>query len=396
MMEQQDWTEQLRHRLSSHEEPVPDGLWDRIEQQLDASSGKPRRVVPLRWWLAAAAVAVVALIGGGYLYNITKVETTTPLMAEQVKPAASAPVAPAIAPAVPVPVVEQTPLRGLDTKQQEAAAVPAAVDHELASPATETAQEPVPDDTSEQPSADQSSPTVTEPIAKPAVTDDLSVPSSSVRHRQPMRASLMVNNLIAYSGGRSNSVEPMLMSRSYMGHAASLAGPEPIYLTGYSEEAEHRHPLTVGLLLSIPLDENWWVEGGLTYSRLSSTFNHHLRGRVLTDEQRLQYVGVPVGIGRTLWQTGRFQVYASASVAADFNLKAVSETYDTERSLQRDRVQFSVGAHVGATYNIQPWLGLYAQPGLKYYIDNGSQIQNIFKEHPLGFDLQLGLKVNLR
>jgi hypothetical protein len=38
---------------------------------------------------------------------------------------------------------------------------------------------------------------------------------------------------------------------------------------------------------------------------------------------------------------------------------------------------------------------LYAQPGLKYYIDNGSQIQNIFKEHPLGFDLQFGLRVNL-
>ena len=162
-MEQQDWTEQLRNRLSSHEEPVPDGLWDRIEQQLDASSGKPRRVVPLRWWLAAAAVAVVALIGGGYLYNITKVETTTPLMAEQVKPAASAPVAPAIVPTVPAPVVKETPLRGLDTKQQKAAAVSEIADHEPASPAMEPVQEPVPDDTSEQPSADRPTPPATEP-----------------------------------------------------------------------------------------------------------------------------------------------------------------------------------------------------------------------------------------
>ena len=64
-MKQQDWTEQLRQRLADHEEPVPEGLWDDIEQRLQR---RPRLVVLRRWMAGAAAVALL-LIGGWQLLS---------------------------------------------------------------------------------------------------------------------------------------------------------------------------------------------------------------------------------------------------------------------------------------------------------------------------------------
>ena len=35
-MKSNDWTSQLNQRLADHQESAPEGLWDRIEAQLDA------------------------------------------------------------------------------------------------------------------------------------------------------------------------------------------------------------------------------------------------------------------------------------------------------------------------------------------------------------------------
>ena len=72
-MKSNDWTSQLSQRLADHQEPAPEGLWDRIEAQLDADIPQQPAIVPvshrstLRRWMAAASIAL--LIGGGaYLF----------------------------------------------------------------------------------------------------------------------------------------------------------------------------------------------------------------------------------------------------------------------------------------------------------------------------------------
>ena len=62
-MKQEEWTEQLRNRLSDHQEAVPDDLWAGIEAGLDAPVAQ-RRPAPL-WHRWAAAAAVVLLLAGG-------------------------------------------------------------------------------------------------------------------------------------------------------------------------------------------------------------------------------------------------------------------------------------------------------------------------------------------
>ena len=63
--------------------------------------------------------------------------------------------------------------------------------------------------------------------------------------------------------------------------------------------------------------------------------------------------------------------------------------------MEKDRPQWSVDGALGIEYNPIPQLGLYAEPGLRYYIDNGSKVQNFFKDQPTSWTLQLGIRLNL-
>ena len=62
----------------------------------------------------------------------------------------------------------------------------------------------------------------------------------------------------------------------------------------------------------------------------------------------------------------------------------------------RDRWQFSLRGGLGVEYDIIPQLGIYVEPGVKYYFDNGSRVQSFFKDKPTNFNLQVGLRWNLR
>ena len=410
-MKQQDWTEQLRDRLANHSQAAPEGLWARIEQQLDAGQLPRRRIVPLWAWFSAAAVAVILFVGGAYIYIsevgevepevVASVQTNSmPLLAEEISEEKS----------------EETLQTPPQTPPFERRVVPKGItaphDEEVA-PSTEVLPSDTPTE-SLATTADEK-PTNTAAVAERSERtervvqrtrdfDDL--PAKSL-HRRPLRASLMASNVLAYNARGANTVAPVYMSRSYMSNFAALVGyassemsskmfapQNTYYLSDYSDEAEHRMPLTVGFMLSVPLDDNWWLEGGVTYSRLSSTFTHRYGRTTLVDEQRLKYVGIPIGVGRSLWQTRQLHVYASADVAADFNVSAHVESYGMDYRLDKDRMQFSLAAHAGVEYRLLPWLGVYAQPGLKFYPDNGSSVKNIYKERPLDFDLQLGLRVS--
>ena len=74
-------------------------------------------------------------------------------------------------------------------------------------------------------------------------------------------------------------------------------------------------------------------------------------------------------------------------------MKARLEEDGVEHDMQKDRSQWSVGGALGVQYNIIPQLGLYVEPGIKYYFDNGSNIRNYFKYRPTNFNLQIGLRL---
>ena len=96
--------------------------------------------------------------------------------------------------------------------------------------------------------------------------------------------------------------------------------------------------------------------------------------------------------GYSFWQKPTLSAYVSAGAEAQYNLKAEVD----KGHLNRDRMQFSLLGSAGIEYTLLPQFSVYVQPGLRYYPDNGSRVQNIFKERALQFDLQLGLRYSFR
>ena len=124
-------------------------------------------------------------------------------------------------------------------------------------------------------------------------------------------------------------------------------------------------------------------------------------------KQKLHYVGIPVNVNYSVLRTNRLNLYASAGVEVE---KLASGKQDTEhyegdtftftkatsQSVKEGRPQISGNVAVGAEFRIVNQLSVYAEPGLAYHFDNGSDVENIYKEKPLNLNVQVGLRWELR
>ena len=161
-------------------------------------------------------------------------------------------------------------------------------------------------------------------------------------------------------------------------------------------KAEHHAPVSVGMQLAFGIAPRLSLSTGVVYTRTSSDFYPYAPNSDYQVHQVLHYVGIPVGLNYELWRSGGFHAYVMAGAEADYNVKNdTDEDGAKKENTKRDRVQFSGKASVGAQYDISPSVGLYIEPGAKYYFDNGSGIENTFKDKKLNFNLQFGLRFNL-
>ncbi len=168
--------------------------------------------------------------------------------------------------------------------------------------------------------------------------------------------------------------------------------PERYELVDYEEKSEHHRPVTVGLSVGFPFTDRWAIQTGLTYNWLTSDFTHIMPSATITDHQTLQYLGIPLSVSYRVWSSGSFSVYAAAGGAVLFNTVAKLSTDGIKSHLCHDRLQWSASVMAGAEYTfIRAW-SLYLEPGLTYYPDNGSSIQNFYKDKPLNVSLQMGFR----
>ena len=160
--------------------------------------------------------------------------------------------------------------------------------------------------------------------------------------------------------------------------------------------AKHHAPVSVGLQVAFGIAPRLSLSTGLVYTRTSSDFYPYAPSSNYNVHQVLHYVGIPVGLNYEFWQSGGFHAYVMAGAEADYNVKNDTEEEGVKKeNAKRDRVQFSGKASLGAQYDITPKVGLYVEPGAKYYFDNGSHVENTFKDKKLNFNLQFGLRFNL-
>ena len=225
---------------------------------------------------------------------------------------------------------------------------------------------------------------------------------------------LYAENLTPSLGGVNSDASGGYNDFSYGTMAEPMPGviPDPAVGGIYGEEyllasykaiqrkqqvnAKHHAPVSVGLQVAFGIAPRLSLSTGMVYTRTSSDFYPYAPGNSYNVHQVLHYVGIPVGLNYEFWQSGGFHAYVMAGAEADYNVKNDTDEEGVKKEdAKRDRVQFSGKASLGAQYDITPKVGLYIEPGAKYYFDNGSHVENTFKDKKLNFNLQFGLRFNL-
>ena len=166
-------------------------------------------------------------------------------------------------------------------------------------------------------------------------------------------------------------------------------------LARYKESKHHAQPLSVGVSVGYSLGERVSLTSGVVYTRAVTDFIKSSGADDVVETQRLHYIGVPLAVRYRVWGNRHVQTYATAGGEADFNVATTLKAGDVKLDADRDRVQFSVNAAAGVQLNVVPQVGVYVEPGVKYYFDNKSQVETIFKDKPWAFNLNVGLRVEL-
>lgn len=411
-MRQQDWTEKLRDRLADYESPVADDLWAAIEQSLPQQRAT---ALPLwRRWAAAAAVAAVVVGGGWWLWPGDEVPTTPQQVAMTTVAnqhaanqhvATDTPRTPAQQQLTPTQPPRQTPTPTPQTPQpQLPQQAPQPQQQRPADNATRMVDKTMSTVDNTTRTVDNTISTVnntTRTMDNTTRTVDNATASAptKTRSRRTVSFGLHANGgLLAYNQSSGVRMSPQMAS--YYDNSAYMPTRQPsasdvIWLTGYEERQHHDHPIAVGLTVALQLSPRWSVETGVVYTRLHADFVNIMHQVAINKEQTLHYVGLPLSLRYHLLNSRRWTLYASAVTQADWNVAARQQTEGVSQTISKDRLQWSAGGAVGAEFRPVPLLGIYAEPGLRYYFDNGSHLQNYYKEHPFNWSLQVGIRLNL-
>ena len=397
-MNQDKWTQQLRDKLAEHEVAPPEGLWEEIAPLCPPCRGKSRFVALRRW---AAAAAVVALtIGAGYL--LWPEGETSPQLAQQ---------SPSLGEGKgvgPETVSEsiQAPKELLAEEIQKIQTPPLAPPLEGRgrgeTPAEPTTAE-ITDSHTERPDTVEAETTDELSNTSEAVVRDMDRQIAEIKNTKsgPLTLGLYAMNGFSAQSSSNGVLMAEEMAMKYRevyeySYATSARSTEPIYLTGYEERQHHHRPVSFGLTLSYPLTERLSLTTGLVYTKLSSDFTQVMNKMQIRREQTLHYVGVPLGLSYRLWELKGFRAYASAGALTYLNVATHVVTEGVTQEMEKDRAQLSLNGSLGLQYDVIPQIGLYVEPGLSYYPDNRSHIQNFFKDKPVNLSLQVGLRVNIK
>ena len=179
-----------------------------------------------------------------------------------------------------------------------------------------------------------------------------------------------------------------------------------IFNQGKSVKTEYKHrlPVRVGLNVAYRLTDRLSVESGVSYTRLSSDMKDGTKDNYSSGSQKLDYIGVPLNVKYRAFGYRRLSVYASAGLLTE---KCVSGKATHEYVISGEKKkheaedvaakpwQLSVNAALGAQFDVLRNVGVYVEPGVSYYFDDRSPLSTIYKEKPLNFNLNLGVRYTI-
>ena len=457
-MSNKDWTSKLRDQMTDYQEPVKHDLWAGIAQSLAQNqpvageNGVPEnhpvkrvekepkaRVVTLKRWSAAAAAVALLGIGGSYVYlHQEDVEQgnaqLASLASSEASSASSASSSSLSAASSSLSASssshsKQVPLLAADNKSADSKSRQKAASSAASLLSSDYASVPV---QSAAPMNDEGETMVA------VASDEAPLVASKYKSAESAQSQAEPNSSSSYHFSRNSEVAGVSMKLyaenlgAGMGNVNSgsnianrysdsgvMADPMPgvypdpsvggsndvdyLMAAAYKAlqkspqgKAKHHAPVSVGMQIAFGVAPRLSLSTGVVYTRTSSDFYPYAPNNDYNVHQVLHYVGIPVGLNYELWRSGGFHAYVMAGAEAAYNVKNDTDEDGTKKQdAKRDKVQFSGKASLGAQYDISPSVGLYIEPGAKYYFDNGSDVENTFKDKKLNFNLQFGLRFNL-
>lgn len=451
-----DWTDRLRDRMADYEMPVGDELWANIEQSLaqdevfankndHSNHGVARSVVMRRFSIAASIAALLA--GSAYVYFhpwnevaenevaaifdkgpktfIDKRKTTVPkdsqaAISDNSQKSISANGQNAmskdglqtlsgggqnrnniLAQSNSVELVSSESALSLDLDTQSSArSVNEKSETVPSSRSSRKVNSLITSEGDVMSSAQNGRRTV---LAQSSMDEELG--RKDKHHRGGLKLQLYGEN--GFIGKTSGGNSPVLMS--------SIPSSDPVYydknikITSFFderymamiptsdlyEETKHHQPISVGMQVGFHLLTKLKLSTGLVYTKVSSDFISGVYDTRTVSTQDLHYIGIPLNLSYSVWEYKGLHTYVTAGGEGAVNIKNHTETDGEVKESKRDKMQWSTNASVGIQYDFIPQLGVYVEPGMKYYFDNGSQIENIFKDKKLNFNIQFGLRFNV-
>ena len=408
----EEWTDKLKTRLEHHEMTPPEGLWEGISERMNLAEKPVRKAsFPLsKRWIAAAA-ALLALAGFFTLYDSKDAATdSSPKSVAEKVEYHQAPAQEQKAEEKPVgeePAVPQS-------HSLLAQAIPAV--HKATAAATESlepsATPVVTEEKEAETMADAQDAETTQATAQTArrIPQASSSPPPSYEQKDGDLYSETSKSLRQWSFGLHASGGLLADNNHQPGNHYPVSQSDPLSPSSTSQyngaenpqnetptKASHHLPIRFGLKIGYQLSERWALQGGITYTYLYSEFTLVNRQQPAI-EQRLHYVGIPLGISYQIWKNSNFRLYASAGATAEKAVKVSQKNGDTDVTPQHHGekpLQWSVNAALGAEYQPTKQLGIYLEPSLGYYFKDNTTLEHYYKEHPLSPAIEFGLRWHL-
>ena len=429
-----NWKEDIHDRLGNFETDAPDGLWEAIHQRMaqaePAQTEKlqtPFVLQPALRRTACAAAACLALVAGYQYFDDGGKETASGVKVAQsgvadistnryvaknaVAPAATVYAQTQNSPAVLQPNgrVEQTADAIAQPTQNDESAQISTSQHLNTStsqhPNTSTSQ-PL------NPSTSQRHNPSTSQRHNPSTSLLAYTPSDNSRGRHEGAAARWTLSTSAMTGmGASSVTNSTATYVEAVGPDDVIWADNPqlgigIFNQGKSVKTEYKHrlPVRVGLNVAYRLTDRLSVESGVSYTRLSSDMKDGTKNNYSSSSQKLDYIGVPLNVKYRAFGYRRLSVYASAGLLTE---KCVSGKTTHEYVISGEKKkheaedvaakpwQLSVNAALGAQFDVLSNVGVYVEPGVSYYFDDRSPLSTIYKEKPLNFNLNLGVRYTI-
>lgn len=421
----EQWLDEIRQSLADHKEELPAGGWEKIAATMasaeqvrpevmterpmqPAAEAKQLRIVP-RWLHRAAAVALLGGIVAGSMYYFSETQSpsnpaqtsvkqqtaTIPPEVTKLSDSASAP----LEGTTPLPesnkhvsTQQHSGIKPLEETQNELSALTTA--RPTAKPAQELASEPATEPntpTDSLPDIHAEEQTIL--LAMEAGSDC----RKSIDYPWNIGVRLGRNGSKDYDFGESYygiNEWPMLsnptphdsiIQRCMTPALTRATMTEPI---DEVQDSDNHLSWSAGISVSKQLSKHFSLESGLVYTYLSSDVTMSRSGR---QHQQLHYLGIPLKVNATIAEQGAWLFYADLGAMLEHSLHGRRGNTD----LHLNDWQWSISGGLGLQYKLSNYIGLYVEPGVNYYFNNGTDVPSLRTESPFVFNLQIGVRFGL-